>query len=66
MVANDWEALTKFRMFPIRAIPSTPIKTAIALDVIMPAKILTPIFTVLSWATFTRTKLLIYLIRSFN
>ena len=39
-IANEWDALKKLRKFPIKAIPSGPIKMAIAFEVRNPEIIL--------------------------
>jgi hypothetical protein len=58
-MANDCTALKKLRKFPIRAIPSTPIKMAIALEVKIPAIILVTIVAELRCATLNSTLLFI-------
>ena len=53
----DCIELRKFLTFPMRAIPSAPIKIAMALDVKNPAKILMATETEFKDATFSRTLL---------
>ena len=59
-------ALKKFLRLPINAMPSTPIKKAIALDVRMPAIILVTIVAEFKCATLNNTLVLMYLIKFFN
>ena len=54
-MAKDCTALKKFRIFPINANPSTPIKIAIALEVTIPANILVIIVAEFKWATLNKT-----------
>lgn len=53
----DCMELRKFLKFPMRAIPSAPMKMAIALEVKNPAKILMATETEFKDATFNRTLL---------
>ncbi|GAA3569872.1 hypothetical protein GCM10022395_19370 [Snuella lapsa] len=52
-------ALTKFRKFPIKAKPSAPIKTAIALDVNNPAIIF--VNTEAAWSEAILTKTFLFM-----
>jgi hypothetical protein len=56
----------KFLRLPINAIPSTPIKKAMALEVKIPAIILVIIAAELRCTTLNNTLVLMYLIRLFN
>jgi hypothetical protein len=56
-MAMDCKALKKLRRFPIRAMPSGPIKMAMNLEIRIPAIILTLIFAVLRLAALTKTSL---------